>query len=200
MHPLLAEVVGELANPAPFDGVGTDVLGAELTDQDWCRAGVVDVTEALLPAVGEDRNHVRVREPRLRENARAVLVRRVDNTVGDVETHRVVANAFKIAAPPVTVELLAAGDRAFDSLNENQPVRRVGQNGVAGDFRGAAPVGGAAGAPSCLTVRLILEVGADHVRLACVTACESLPSVNPVGLGVATEAVPKRMHERIVGR
>ncbi|CAB5032670.1 unannotated protein [freshwater metagenome] len=96
-------------------------------------------------------------------------MRRVDKAVGDVEAHRIVANAFKVASPPVAVKLLTAGDRAFDALDQYEPVWRVGENCVSGQLGSAAPVVCGSGAPSCLTVRLVLEVGADYVRLACVT-------------------------------
>ena len=103
-------------------------------------------------------------------DAGAVLVRRVDKPVGDAEAHRVVANAFEVASPPVAVELLAAGDRAFDPFNKYEPVGRVREHCVARKLGGAAPVVGRAGAPSCLAVGLVLEVGANHIWRVGVTS------------------------------
>ena len=103
-------------------------------------------------------------------DAGAVLVRRVDEAVGDAEADRVVAHAFQVAAPPVAVELLAAGNRAFDPFNKDKPAGRVREHSVAGQLGGAAPVVGGAGAPSCLAVGLVLEVGANHIWRVGVTS------------------------------
>ena len=197
---LLLDVRGELVDPASLDGVRADVLGAELADQDRCNVLLLDVAEALLPTVGEDRGHVRIREPRLGKDTRAVLMRRVDDAVGDGEADRVVADALEVAAPPVAVELLPARDGAFDALDDDQPVRGLGQHGIAATLGRAAPIVGATGAPGGLAMRLVLEVGADHVRRVGVARGQLAPGRHPIVLGVATEAVPERMHEGIVGR
>ena len=197
---LLLDVRGELVDPASLDGVGADVLGAELADQDRCNALLLDVAEALLPAVGEDRGHVRIREPRLGEDARAVLMRRVDDAVGDGEADRVGADALEVAAPPVAVELIPARDGAFNALDDDQPVRGLGQHGIAATLGGAAPVIGCTGAPRSFTMRLVLEVGTDHVGRVGVARCELAPGRHPVVLGVATQPVPERVHEGVVGR
>ena len=127
-------------------------------------------------------------------------MRRVHDAVGDGEADRVVAYALEVAAPPGAVELLSAGDGAFDALDEDQPVGSLGEHGIAATLGGAAPVVGCPGAPGGFTVRLVLEVGADHVGRVGVARGQLTPGRHPVVLGVATEAVPERMHEGIVGR
>ena len=195
---LLSHVVGELPDPAALDGVEPDVLGTELPHQDRRGATVGDVAEALRPSVGEDARHVRRREPRLGEHPRPVLVRRVHQPVGDVEPHRVGADAFQVAAPPVPVEGLPAGDLALDALNNYQPVRRLRKHGVASQLCGAPPVGGRPGSPSRRSVGLVLQVSADHVGLARVAGGERRPGGQPVGLGEAVLAVPEVVHEPVV--
>ena len=100
----------------------------------------------------------------------------------------------------MAVELLSAGDGSFDAFDDDQPVWCVGQDGVAAAFCGAAPVVGCAGAPGGLAMRLVLEVGADHVRRVGVARCELRPGCDPIVLGVAAKAVPEGVHKRIVSR
>ena len=127
-------------------------------------------------------------------------MRRVHDAVGDGEADGVVAHALEVAAPPGAVELLSAGDGAFDALDEDQPVGSLGEDGIAATLGGAAPVVGCPGAPGGFAVRLVLEVGADHVGRVGVARGQLAPGRHPVVLGVATQAIPERMHEGIVGR
>ena len=59
MHPLRAEVVSELTDPAAFDGVGADVLGSEFTDQDLATDGeILKVARETAMAILESDPHL----------------------------------------------------------------------------------------------------------------------------------------------
>ena len=74
-HAGAGEVVGELGEPASLDSVGAHLLCAKLSHEYGCNLLLMDVAEAGLPTLFQYRFHVRIVEPWLREDFRAVLVR-----------------------------------------------------------------------------------------------------------------------------
>ena len=95
-------------------------------------------------------------------------------------------------------ELLSAGDRAFDALDDDEHLGIAGEHGVAGALSGTAPVGSTAGAPGGRAVRLVLQIEGDDLILVGVPRREHLPGGNPVVLGEAGLAVPESVHEAVV--
>ena len=73
------------------------------------------------------------------------------------------------------VELLSAGDRAFDALDDDEHLGVAGEHGVACALGGATPVGGAPGAPGRGTMRLVLEIKGHDVVVIGVARREHLP-------------------------
>ena len=95
-------------------------------------------------------------------------------------------------------ELLSAGDRALDALDDDEHLGIAGEHGVAGALSGTAPVGGGAGAPGGGAMRLVLQVEGHDLILVGVPSREHLPGRHPVVLGEAALAVPEPVHEAVV--
>ncbi len=73
-HATVTEIVGELSNPTTFNGGGRNAFGTELANENGGNALGVNVAEALLPSISQNRGHIRIVEPGLVEHSGTVFV------------------------------------------------------------------------------------------------------------------------------
>ena len=189
-----ARVLQQLLQPDLVARVGEG--GAELAEQHRRDVLLLQVAEEVVPQRRQVRRERRVGEPRLGEHRRRVLVRRVDQLVRFGQSHRELARAGEVAAPPAALRVAGAGD-AVDALDDDQPVGIGREDGVPAAFGGQPPVGrGVAAAPARAAatldrVRLVVQVGADHRGVALVVLGEHRPVGQPPALRVRA-GVPER--------
>ena len=113
-------------------------------------------------------------------HARPVLVRRVDEPVLALQPHRKPFRPLQVAAPPVARKLLP-GHVLLHSLDDDQPVGGDRVDRVAAPLGRQPEVGpGVVGAPAGRAVRLVLDVGTDHVGRLAVSPGHQPPAVEPV--------------------
>ena len=128
-----------------------------------------------VPERLEIRREVGTLEPLLTRNARAVIVRLVDELVRDRQLDGQLTGKRKVAAPPVPVVRLV-----LDALHEDQPIRVRLEHRVTRALGGGPPVRSrVAVTPGGRSVRLVVEVRADHGWVAAVAAGEHHPVVDP---------------------
>ena len=104
----------------------------------------------------------------------------VDQPPGDIEHDRPVLHAHEVAAPPVVLVVVR-----LDAFDEDQPVRVGGQHGIAGPLGRRGPVGCGIAAPGRRPVRLVVQIGADHGRIAGIVPGQHRPVGDPLLLGVS---------------
>ena len=127
----------------------------------------------------EQLRRVRLAEPRLREDAGAVLVRRVHEAVGPLEAHRA-AGARPRGCRPTSACRACRRRRGFSMPSTTMSqFGAIAVTALPARVGRALPVRRAAGAPGGVAVRLVLQIGADDVRLVLVAPRERLPRWRP---------------------
>ena len=140
---------------------GGGQFAAEFTQQHRRDAGAGEIAPVFVPHARQVVGIAGVAEIGLREDARRVIVRGVDQPAGGVQPHRRGAGIREIAAPPVTPR-----GGFLDTLHDDQQVGVGGEHGVATPLGGQSPVVHAAVAPGGGSVRLVVEIDADDGRVA----------------------------------
>ncbi len=130
-------------------------------------------------------------------HARAISMRAVDQLVGPVQAHRVLAHAHQVAAPPVEFALVL-----LHPLDDDQQVGVDRQDRIPGPLGGQAPVGGrVVAAPGSPAARLVVQIHPDHRIVPGVPLGQHDPVIDPalfavlrgvpqLGLGMAVGPVP----------
>src|SRR5262249_22304818 len=85
------------------------IVGPEFANQDRGRVTGADVSPKLIPDGGETGEARASVEPALLEERWTVVMRGVDETVRHIQHNRVGLNTLQVAAPPITISVVAIG-------------------------------------------------------------------------------------------
>lgn len=104
-------------------------------------------------------------------------MRREDEPVGQRQLDRVLSGRDDVLSPPAPAmpHCAALTLVATDTLHEDEPARAYSEHEVAHPLGKVAPIRPAQLAPPCRVVRLVEQIGEDHVRVATVSISQLLP-------------------------
>ncbi|GAP64010.1 hypothetical protein ARMA_2433 [Ardenticatena maritima] len=172
------------------------VARAKFTNQQGGYVLVINVAPVMVPHRRQIVRVVGVREPLLWEHRGGVFVWRIDQTVGHIQAHRILAHAQQIATPPGAISVfpgvvLTTRPIAFHAFNDNQQIGVDRQNGVSSTLRRQPPITRwVATAPTSIVVRLVAQVNRNHGIVSGIAAHQHFPVGDPATLRVIG-GVPK---------